>query len=205
MSIEKTDPKSLATRDTDSDVSDPSARKTYIVRPGQHVTHGDEEATRKHFSTMPPGTPFTGWPAAPLEKYGEGDELELTEDEAAKIAHAVCTPEEWEKESSPEALVKKGYTRDEAESMVASRESARETRAKDRKKSLGSKLPSAWGANPVDPKDAGKEVNPVVMGAKFPPKEPRDQAQIDRDNAAARETEAATGGKPKASKTDDHK
>lgn len=106
--------------------------KTYVVRPGQHITHGSQEQARQHYARLPPGTPFMAYPSPPTQEYGPGDEIELTEDEAAGAAHAVMTPEEWSKESSPETLVKRGYTREEAESMVASMNEAREKRARGR-------------------------------------------------------------------------
>lgn len=126
----------------------------YIVRPGQHVTHGTHESAQQHREkhaglTGPIMNPLL-LPAPPLEKYEEGDEIELTEAEAAEMPWAVCTQEEFESESSPTALMKKGYPRDEAESMVASRKAAVEARKAKRVGSPQPVVPN--GMHPTAPK-----------------------------------------------------
>lgn len=120
--------------------TDKPTTKKYIVRPGQSITHASRAAVVEHYKNLPPGTHFAAFPSPPTEEYGPGDEIELTEQEAADAAHAVMSPDEWEKESSPEALVRKGYNRAEAESMVASMHADRERRA-SRRRNAPAKLP----------------------------------------------------------------
>lgn len=133
----------------------------YIIKPGNTVTHGSYDDAQKHHARMSallPGQPATVWPAAPTHLYEEGDEIELTEHEAAEMPHALCTPEEWEKLNSPSHLMDKGYTREEAETMVASTKAAREARKAKR----AGKAPRINGmsdteGNPsTDPRTAGK-------------------------------------------------
>lgn len=140
----------------------------YIVRPGQKVTHGDHDAAMKQaqkFAT----TTILAQPAPPLEDFHEGDEIELTEDEAAAMAHAVCTPDEYAQLSSPKYLMDKGYTKDEAESMVASRKADADAR-KAKKGARAKQSPAAWGMSPPNLEDQGAEVNPRAA-AKFPGEE----------------------------------
>lgn len=136
----------------------------YIVRPNQRVTHGSLADANAHFAKMPPGTPLAGYPAAPLTDYYEGDEIDLTEDEAAQMPHAVCTPDEFDEISSPSALIKKGYTRDEAESMAVSLREGMAARAKDRKTKARRQVIPGGGMAPLD---GSTEIDPRAAG-KFP-------------------------------------
>lgn len=133
----------------------------YIIKPGNTVTYGSHEDAQKHHAKMAallPGQPATVWPAAPTHLYEEGDEIELPEHEAAEMEHALCTPEEYAKSNSPAHLMDKGYTREEAESMVASRKAALEARKARR----AGKAPRVNGmsdteGNPsTDPRVAGR-------------------------------------------------
>jgi hypothetical protein len=112
----------------------------YIVRPGHTVTHGSREQAAQHYSKLPPGTPFTSWPSPPMLVYGSGDEIEMTEEEAADAAHAVCTPEEWDHESSPEGFMRRGYRREDAERLAKEARGDHEGRVKARGKAMN-KLP----------------------------------------------------------------
>jgi hypothetical protein len=116
----------------------------YIVRPGQRVTHGSEQDAREHYSKMQPGQSFAAFPPPPVLDYFEGDEIDLTEEQADAMPHAVCTPDEFDAECSPTAFVKKGYSKGEAEDKAqALRESIaarKAARASQKKKSA---IPSA--------------------------------------------------------------
>jgi hypothetical protein len=143
---------------------------TYIVRHGQRVTHGDRGEAVKHFAKMQPGQTFASFPPAPVRDYEEGDELELTEEEAAAMPWAVATPEEWEHDNSPKAFMDKGYPRDEAESMVASRKAELDARVRARKAQTARGAlpgPASLPGGGMAPTDGSTEVNPRVAG-KFP-------------------------------------
>lgn len=135
----------------------------YIVRPGQHVTHGDREEAVRHYAKMSPGQTFGAFPPAPLRTFEEGDELELEEHEAAAMPHAVCTPEEFEQLGSPKAFMEKGYTREEAESMAVSIREGMQARAEQRRVAAKRGLVPGGGMAPPD----GGEANPRAAG-KFP-------------------------------------
>lgn len=140
----------------------------YIVRPGQKITHGDQKEAAEHYKAMiGQGATRAAWPAPPLEDYHEGDEIELTEEQAATMPHAVCTPEEWDQLNSPKALQDKGYTKEEAESMVASRKAARDDRKKKTTQRRSS-MAAAFGMQPTgEGADQQSEPNPR-NAAKFP-------------------------------------
>jgi hypothetical protein len=107
----------------------------YIVKPGERVTHGsyaDAADHREKMGKLMPGQSVAVWPASPARDYFEGDELELTDDEAAAMPHAICTPEEFADMASPTAFIAKGYTKAEAEEKaqalrdgIAARQAAR--------------------------------------------------------------------------------
>lgn len=139
----------------------------YIVRPGQRVTHGDRAEAIAHFSKMQPGQTFGSFPPAPVRDFEEGDELELSEEEAAAMPWAVTTPEEFEQQSSPKAFMAKGYTREEAESMAESLKADREVRAKARKSRSVLPGPASLPGGGMAPTDGSTEINPRVAG-KFP-------------------------------------
>lgn len=142
---------------------------TYIIRPGQHVTHGTQEAAQEHRArhagmTGPIMNPLL-LPPVPLGEFEEGDEIELTEEQAAAMPWAVSTPEEYEAESSPSALMKKGYPKDEAESMVALRKAALDARKARRGKAAPApRLATPFGMQPTD---GSTEPNPR-NAARFP-------------------------------------
>jgi hypothetical protein len=142
----------------------------YIIKHGQRVTHGDRGEAVKHFAKMQPGQTFASFPPAPVRDYEEGEEVELSEEEAAAMPWAVATPEEFERAVSPKAFMAKGYTRDEAESMAASRKAELEARTKARKARAARGAlpgPASLPGGGMAPTDGSTEVNPRVAG-KFP-------------------------------------
>jgi hypothetical protein len=142
----------------------------YIVRHGQHVTHGYREDAIKHFAKMQPGQTFASFPPAPVSAFEEGDEIELTEEEAAAMPWAVATPEEFERENSPKTYMDKGYTREEAESMAASRKAELEERTKARRAARARGAlpgPASLPGGGMAPTDGSTEINPRAAG-KFP-------------------------------------
>lgn len=143
--------------------------KKYIVRPGQKVTHSTREEANAHAEKHTRGTigmSILQIPPPPLTEYEEGDEIMLTDVDAESMPWAVCEPGEFEALASPSALVKKGYTKDEAESMAESMKAGREgRRAMKRDAAKRAAQPAAaFGMQPIVP---GEEVNPRAAG-KFP-------------------------------------